>query len=219
MVRINILLRPAHRLQDHPLAAGKVAILSRRRHGRRVSVSSPRGPSLRALQRLANRAEDEGHLDSGQGCEKEQGATYGAGKRRPKRSMIGRRLCADVRAPGTAIAGRFTRFDIASAPARDLERAEKRAHKTMLSLAAAATTLFLTMTTADACSGCGCRGGPGYRGPSGRCVGWADIGRTCGSPPTSRCTAEGPNAGAEDAAKAGAKGMRSRRARSDETTD
>jgi len=31
----------------------------------------------------------------------------------------------------------------------------------------------------------GDRGGPGYRGPSGRCVGWADIGKTCGNPPGS----------------------------------
>jgi len=32
---------------------------------------------------------------------------------------------------------------------------------------------------------CGDRGGPGYRGPRGRCVGWADIGKTCGNPPGS----------------------------------
>jgi len=56
---------------------------------------------------------------------------------------------------------------------------------------------------ADACSGCGCRGGPGYRGPSGRCVGWSEIGRTCGDPPTTRCTPEGPHAGADEAAKLG----------------
>lgn len=55
------------------------------------------------------------------------------------------------------------------------------------------------------CSGCGCRGGPGYRAADGRCVGWADIGRKCGSPPTTRCTPEGPNAGAEDAARFGVK--------------
>ena len=60
------------------------------------------------------------------------------------------------------------------------------------------------LTPAQACSGCGCRGGPGYRGPNGQCVGWADIGRTCGSPPTTRCAAEGPNAGADEAAAKGA---------------
>jgi len=42
-----------------------------------------------------------------------------------------------------------------------------------------------------ACSGCGCRGGPGYRGPDGRCVGWKQLNSTCGNPPTSRCTFEG----------------------------
>ena len=60
---------------------------------------------------------------------------------------------------------------------------------------------------AHACSGCGCRGGPGYRGPNGRCVGWSDIGRTCGDPPSTRCAPEGPNAGAEEAAKLGAKAI------------
>lgn len=49
--------------------------------------------------------------------------------------------------------------------------------------------------------------GPGYRAPDGRCVGWADIGRKCGSPPTTLCTPEGPNAGAEDAAKFGVKAI------------
>lgn len=48
--------------------------------------------------------------------------------------------------------------------------------------------------------GCGSRGGPGYRGPDGRCVGWANIGRVCGSPPTTRCTAEAPAADADQAA-------------------
>lgn len=54
---------------------------------------------------------------------------------------------------------------------------------------------------------CGDRGGPGYRGPSGRCVGWADIGRTCGSPPTTRCTAERTSEGAESAADHGQKAV------------
>ncbi len=60
---------------------------------------------------------------------------------------------------------------------------------------------------AQACSGCGCRGGPGFRGPNGRCVGWSDIGRTCGDPPSTRCIPEGPNAGAEEAAKLGVKAI------------
>jgi hypothetical protein len=48
---------------------------------------------------------------------------------------------------------------------------------------------------------CGTRGGPGYRAPNGRCVGWADIGRTCGSPPTLRCTPEATSEGADKALK------------------
>jgi hypothetical protein len=47
-------------------------------------------------------------------------------------------------------------------------------------------------TAAEACQGCGCRGGPGYRGPNGSCVGWKQLNKVCGSPPTTRCTAEGP---------------------------
>ncbi len=40
-----------------------------------------------------------------------------------------------------------------------------------------AVAIFLGATTALACQGCGCRGGPGYRGPDGKCVGWVNIGR------------------------------------------
>ncbi|AVO46089.1 hypothetical protein C6569_13975 [Phreatobacter cathodiphilus] len=47
------------------------------------------------------------------------------------------------------------------------------------------------------CQGCGCRGGPGYRGPDNRCVGFRQLDRVCGVPPTTRCTFEGssPNTG------------------------
>lgn len=48
-------------------------------------------------------------------------------------------------------------------------------------------------TTVYACDGCGCRGGPGYRGSDGQCVGWRDLAKKCGLPPTSRCNAEGSN--------------------------
>lgn len=41
------------------------------------------------------------------------------------------------------------------------------------------------------CNYCGCHGGPGYRGPDGRCVGRANLTRVCGSPPSTRCTYEG----------------------------
>jgi hypothetical protein len=59
--------------------------------------------------------------------------------------------------------------------------------------------------TSLALADCGDRGGPGYRGPSGRCVGWADIGRTCGNPPTTKCKAENIAAGSEVAADHGQK--------------
>lgn len=49
-------------------------------------------------------------------------------------------------------------------------------------------------TQAQACSGCGCRGGPGYRAPSGQCVSWRALARTCGTPPETRCKAEMVNA-------------------------
>lgn len=39
------------------------------------------------------------------------------------------------------------------------------------------------------CRGCGCKGGPGYRGPRG-CVGWAELIRVCGPPPHASCTRE-----------------------------
>jgi hypothetical protein len=51
----------------------------------------------------------------------------------------------------------------------------------------------------------GDKGGPGYRAPSGRCVGWADIGKTRGNPPSTRCTAEHTASGAEAAADLGQK--------------
>jgi hypothetical protein len=43
------------------------------------------------------------------------------------------------------------------------------------------------------CNQCGCKGGPGYRGPSRNCVGWDAIGK-CGNPPSAGCTAEIPHA-------------------------
>lgn len=74
-----------------------------------------------------------------------------------------------------------------------------------------------TEAASAGCSGCGCRGGPGYRGPSGRCVGWSDIGRTCGSPPTSRCAAEGPNAGADEAAELGVRALNAKPTRNQDS--
>jgi len=48
-----------------------------------------------------------------------------------------------------------------------------------------------------ACKGCGCKGGPGYRGPNGKCVGFRDLDRVCGVPPETRCIFENaPGTGA-----------------------
>jgi hypothetical protein len=40
-----------------------------------------------------------------------------------------------------------------------------------------------------ACEGCGCKGGPGYRGPDQKCVGFKNLDKVCGTPPT-RCVFE-----------------------------
>ena len=40
------------------------------------------------------------------------------------------------------------------------------------------------------CEGCGCKGGPGYRGPDGRCVGYRDLIRVCGEAPHAGCERE-----------------------------
>lgn len=51
---------------------------------------------------------------------------------------------------------------------------------------------------------CGAKTGPGYRGPDGKCVGWVNMGRVCGSPPSLRCTAENVKPDADRGAKKGA---------------
>ena len=40
-----------------------------------------------------------------------------------------------------------------------------------------------------ACSGCGCKGGPGYR-HGGDCVAWKDLVKKCGAAPHAGCTRE-----------------------------
>jgi hypothetical protein len=40
------------------------------------------------------------------------------------------------------------------------------------------------------CRGCGCKGGPGYRAPDGRCPGYAQLIQTCGPPPHAKCKRE-----------------------------
>ena len=62
----------------------------------------------------------------------------------------------------------------------------------MTAAAFALMLLSAPMELADPvrCSGCACRGGPGYRARDGRCVGWKALTRKCGSPPTTRCNDE-----------------------------
>ena len=40
------------------------------------------------------------------------------------------------------------------------------------------------------CKGCGCKGGPGWRGPEGTCVSQAKLAEICGSPPGAPCMKE-----------------------------
>lgn len=53
-----------------------------------------------------------------------------------------------------------------------------------------AALLALAASTTFAEAACGARGGPGYRGPDGKCLSWEALCRVCGSPPTTRCTPE-----------------------------
>ena len=60
--------------------------------------------------------------------------------------------------------------------------------------------LLLFSAVGDAvAAGCGSRGGPGYRGPNGKCVGWAQLHKVCGQPPTLNCTYEGPDSAGSSA--------------------
>jgi len=40
------------------------------------------------------------------------------------------------------------------------------------------------------CKGCGCKGGPGWRGPDGFCVSQAKLAEVCGSPAGAPCKQE-----------------------------
>ena len=55
---------------------------------------------------------------------------------------------------------------------------------------AAITLMVILGFQASAHATCGERGGPGYRGPDGKCVSRKDIDRKCGDPPTTHCTVE-----------------------------
>ena len=69
-----------------------------------------------------------------------------------------------------------------------------------IGLAAIAVFAF-GVTPAHAASGCGSRGGPGYRLPSGKCASWADADRSGYTPyvppaPTPKPAARRPRPGA-----------------------
>jgi hypothetical protein len=40
------------------------------------------------------------------------------------------------------------------------------------------------------CKGCGCKGGPGWRGPDGLCVSKASLAKVCGTPAGAQCKQE-----------------------------
>ena len=68
-------------------------------------------------------------------------------------------------------------------------RSTKRIRLFVLAAALAATPL---LAIADCrCMGCGCKGGPGWRGPDGQCVSWSQLKQLCGNPPGRPCTYEG----------------------------
>lgn len=60
----------------------------------------------------------------------------------------------------------------------------------MISAAVFLFALSLAPFDSISCSGCSCRGGPGYRARDGKCVGWKDLKRKCGDPPETRCADE-----------------------------
>jgi len=76
--------------------------------------------------------------------------------------------------------------------------------RTLGAMRAFLATVILIFSTALAAAACGERGGPGYRGPNGKCVSWEAIDRICGSPAEKKCTSESVAADAADAAVTGA---------------
>ena len=60
---------------------------------------------------------------------------------------------------------------------------------------------LLWATTLPSWATCGDRGGPAFRLPNGKCAAWKDLDRTCGSPPTTRCSFEGGGIGATSLAQ------------------
>src|SRR6266540_323172 len=64
----------------------------------------------------------------------------------------------------------------------------------LLLISIAPLAVFVEARTALAecyCQGCGCKGGPGWRDPSGRCVSHKQLYKICGRPPGYPCRFEG----------------------------
>jgi hypothetical protein len=61
---------------------------------------------------------------------------------------------------------------------------------TLVALAAMPQMVEARCPERPACTGCGCKGGPGYRGPDGKCVGFKNLAKVCGTPPEQRCVFE-----------------------------
>jgi hypothetical protein len=64
-------------------------------------------------------------------------------------------------------------------------------------LIAAGPALAANCPERPRCQGCGCKGGPGYRGPDKKCVGFRNLDEVCGVPTTTHCIFENaPGTGA-----------------------
>jgi len=62
-----------------------------------------------------------------------------------------------------------------------------------------------SFSSVSAFAACGDKGGPGYRDSNDKCVSWQALARSCGNPPTLRCTAERAQPEAREAAEQGAR--------------
>jgi hypothetical protein len=60
-----------------------------------------------------------------------------------------------------------------------------------LAFLAAPTAEMAFADDACRCKGCGCKGGPGWRGPDGFCVSQGKLAAVCGTPAGAPCKQEG----------------------------
>lgn len=82
----------------------------------------------------------------------------------------------------------------------------RRAMLAVFALAVAARSALAFCPERPPCHGCGCKGGPGYRGPDGKCVGYRELARKCGPPPHAPCVFENaPGTGANEECALGPK--------------